>query len=269
MELELKDKVVVVTGGGTGIGHDISRLFCEAGSRVVIASRNPEHLEPAKEAFAAEGHTVDTYVLDITQPEAIQAFGDHLKTNYQRLDVLVNNAGANFICSVRKMSVNGWLSVININLNGTFFCSKILGEMMIESGNPGSIINMVATYGWTGAPGNAHSSSAKAGIIALTKSLAAEWAQFGIRVNAVAPGPIETPIAVKQLKFLAPGVLDKIKEDVPMQRLGTPEEAARAVLFLSSEKWASYITGEVMVVDGGHVLFSGIDPTSYLEKNDP
>lgn len=268
MKIGLEGKVAVVTGGGTGIGRDITRLFCEAGCTVVIASRKAKHLDTAQEALEAKGHHVETHPLDVTRPEEVEAFARHLEDKHGRLDILINNAGGNFICSVRDMSVNGWLSVIDINLNGCFYGSKILGELMIRSGKGGSICNLVATYGWNGAPGNAHSASAKAGVIALTKSLATEWAQYGIRVNAVAPGPIETPIATKQLKFAAPAVLKGLMRDIPLRRMGTTNEVARAVLFLSAPEWASYITGEVLVVDGGHVLFSGIDPSSYLEKKE-
>lgn len=268
MEIRLDGKVAVVTGGGTGIGWEITRAFLEAGCRVIIASRNPEHLEEARKEFEKMGHGLDTCACDITQPEQVQALAERIDELHGRLDILVNNAGGNFICPVRRMSVNGWRSVININLNGSFFCSKFLGELMIKHGNGGSIINLVATYGWTGAPGNAHSASSKAGVMALTKSLATEWAQFGIRVNAVSPGPIETPIAVQQLKFTAPQVMKHLKRAIPMRRMGTTDEVARSVLFLAAEDWSSYITGEILVVDGGACLFPGIDPTSYLEKKE-
>jgi NAD(P)-dependent dehydrogenase (short-subunit alcohol dehydrogenase family) len=268
MEMRLDGKVAVVTGGGTGIGFEITRAFCETGCKVIIASRDPEHLEGARKEFKGMGHDVETYVLDITRPDKVEAFAEHIDKNYDRFDLLVNNAGGNFICPVRRMSVNGWLSVININLNGSFYCSKFLGELMIKHGKGGAITNLVATYGWTGAPGNAHSASSKAGIMALTKSLATEWAQFGIRVNAVSPGPIETPIAIEHLKFTAPHVMKHLMRAIPMRRMGTTDEVARAVLFLSAPEWSSYVTGEILVVDGGACLFPGVDPTSYLEKKE-
>ena len=137
---------------------------------------------------------------------------------------------------------------------------------MIEHRRGGSIINLVATYGWTGAPGNIHSAASKAGVIAITKTLAAEWAQYNIRVNAIAPGPISTPIANKQLKFTEDSVMSNLIKDIPLKRLGLPEEIAKTAYYLASPYWSSYMTGAVIVIDGGHVLYQGIDPSVYLER---
>lgn len=266
VETSLDNKVAFITGGGTGIGKISAEMLGKNGCKVIIASRSEDHLQKTVSEFKEYGIDINYFVLNITNYQDVQNVADSISENYGRLDILVNNAGGNFSCSTRKLSVNGWNSVININLNGSFYCSKFFGEKMIEFGNGGSIINLVATYGWTGAPGNAHSSASKAGIIALTKTLASEWAQYNIRVNAIAPGPIKTPIAIKHLGFEKNDINNKLMNEIPLRRLGEPEEIAKSVLFLASNYWSSYVTGEVIVVDGGHVLYKGLDPDLYLEN---
>jgi NAD(P)-dependent dehydrogenase (short-subunit alcohol dehydrogenase family) len=172
-----------------------------------------------------------------------------------RIDILINNAAGNFICRAEDLSPNGWNAVIGIVLNGSFYCSRAVGRHMIARGGGGSIVSILATYAWTGSAGTIHSASAKAGVMAMTQTLAVEWAPHKIRVNAVAPGPIESPGAAAQL-WSTPEAVEAIKGRVPLGRWGQPEEIADAVSFLVSPH-ASYITGDVLTVDGGQWLNRG------------
>jgi enoyl-[acyl-carrier-protein] reductase (NADH) len=175
--------------------------------------------------------------------------------HFGRIDVLINNAAGNFVCRAEDLSPNGWNAVIGIVLNGSFFCSRAVGRQMIERGQGGSIVSILANYVWTGSPGTIHSAAAKAGVLSMTQTLAAEWARYGIRVNAVAPGPIESPGAAKQL-WNSEDAVRRITEMVPLKRWGQPSEVADAVAFLVSPL-ASYITGDTLTIDGGARLGRG------------
>src|SRR5205823_13288068 len=163
---------------------------------------------------------------------------------------LVNNAAGNFICRAEDLSPNAWNAVIGIVLNGTFYCSRAVGQYMIATGRGGSIVSILANYVWTGSPGTIHSAAAKAGVMSLTQTLAVEWAPHGIRVNAVAPGPIEgSPGAARQL-WSSQDAVDRITAMIPAGRWGRPSEVADAVAFLASSQ-TSFISGEILTVDGG------------------
>src|SRR6266850_2585399 len=186
--------------------------------------------------------------------------GDH-----GRIDFLVNNAAGNFIAPADQLTVNGWNSVINIVLNGTFYCTSAVGKRMIAA-KSGSILNIIANYAWTGAPGVVHSASAKAGVLAMTRTLAVEWARHKIRVNAMAPGPVDTPGASARL-FPDPAIHEGIRHTIPLRRFATLEEVANAAAYLLSD-YASYVTGEAMVIDGGQWL-SGADYWGRLREMMP
>ncbi|HET7710496.1 MAG TPA: SDR family oxidoreductase [Thermoanaerobaculia bacterium] len=244
-------KVAVVTGGGTGIGFAIATELTRLGATVVIASRKEEHLAPAVEQLRMAGKAAYR-VIDIRDAEAVEAMAAGIEEEFGKVDLLVNNAAGNFIVQADQLSVNGWNSVIGIVLNGTFYCTSAFGKRMIASKNGGAILNVIANYAWTGAPGVVHSASAKAGVLAMTRTLAVEWARHKIRVNAIAPGPVDTPGASERL-FPDPAVIEGIRRTIPLRRFATLEEVANAACYLLSD-YAAYMTGEALVIDGGQWL---------------
>ena len=251
----LKDQVAVITGGGTGIGLAIATRLGSLGARIAIASRDSGHLEDGCAALGAAGIDALAIQLDVRKPEQVDEMVERTVKHFGSLDILVNNAAGNFICRAEELSPNGWNAVIGIVLNGTFYCSRAVGRYMIARKRGGSIVSILANYVWTGSPGTIHSAAAKAGVMSMTQTLAVEWASHGIRVNAVAPGPIQSPGAAKQL-WNTPEAVERITAMVPMHRWGTPEEVADAVAFLAAPQ-SGFITGEVLTVDGGARLGSG------------
>ena len=251
----LDGKVALVTGGGTGLGLAIARALGLLGARVVIASRQTAHLEEGAATLRAGGIEVLEIQTDVRHPDQVDRMTTRAIETFGRIDILVNNAAGNFICRAEDLSPNGWNAVIGIVLNGSFYCSRAVGRHMIARGGGGSIVSILATYAWTGSAGTIHSASAKAGVMAMTQTLAVEWAPHQIRVNGVAPGPIESSGAARQL-WSSPEAVDAITGSVPLGRWGSGEEVANAVSFLVSP-YAAYITGEILTVDGGQWLNRG------------
>ncbi len=251
----LEGQTAIVTGGGTGIGLAIARTLGKQGARVVIASRNQQHLDAGTAALRESGCESLAVTVDVRRPEAVDTMVDRALDAFGRIDILVNNAAGNFICRAEDLTPNGWNAVIGIVLNGSFYCSRAVGRHMIERGGGGSIVSILANYAWTGSAGTIHSASAKAGVLSMTQTLAVEWARHRIRVNAVAPGPIESAGAARQLWSSAQAV-DRITSTVPLGHWGQADDVANAVLFLVSPH-ASYITGDVLTVDGGQSLGPG------------
>ena len=251
----LKDRVAVVTGGGTGIGLAVAKRLGALGARIVIGSRNSANLEAGSADLRHAGLDPLTVQIDVRNPEQVDELVERTVKHFGHIDILVNNAAGNFICPAEDLSVNGWNAVVGIVLNGTFYCSRAVGRQMIHQGRGGSIVSILANYVWTGSAGTVHSAAAKAGVMSLTQTLAVEWARHKIRVNAVAPGPIESPGAAKQL-WNSPEAVERIADAVPLKRWGKPEEVADSVAFLASEH-AGYITGEVLTIDGGAWLGRG------------
>lgn len=244
------DQVVVVTGGGTGLGKAIATEFGRLGAKVAIASRKPDHLEAGLSALSDIGADVMAVACDIRDADQIAKCFDEIEGQWQLPAVLVNNAAANFPVPAEDMSPNAWRTVIDITLNGTFLMSREFARRHLAVGSPGSIINVGATYAWTGGPGFAHSAAAKAGIKNMTETLAVEWGPYGIQINGLVPGlfPHEDMTA----DILSN--LDRTSEkDVcqPALRVGRVRELGWAATFLASP-FARFISGHTLVVDGAN-----------------
>jgi NAD(P)-dependent dehydrogenase (short-subunit alcohol dehydrogenase family) len=251
----LKDQVAVVTGGGTGLGLAIAARLGELGARVAIGSRNAENIVRGSAELRHAGLDPLVVQIDVRNPEQVDEMVARVVRHFGRIDILINNAAGNFICKAEELSPNGWNSVVGIVLNGSFYCSRAIGRHMIARGGGGSIVSILANYVWTGSAGTVHSAAAKAGVMSMTQTLAVEWARHNIRVNAVAPGPIDTPGAAKQL-WSSPEAVQRITDAVPLRRWGKPSDVADAVAFLVSEH-AGFITGEILTVDGGAWIGKG------------
>lgn len=252
----MKNKTVIVTGGSSGMGKYMAKKFADEGAQVVITGRTEEKLDKVKtELLESATGGILTIQMDVRKPEDVERMVKETIEEFGSIDHLVNNAAGNFICAAEELSVNGWNSVIDIVLNGTFYCSREVGKYWIDEKIKGSIVNMVATYAWNAGAGVIHSSAAKAGVLNMTRTLAVEWGRkYGIRVNAIAPGPIERTGGSEKL-FLSDETAKRTVQSVPLQRLGKPEEIAELAYFLFSDK-ASYINGEVVTMDGGQWLNS-------------
>lgn len=257
----LEGKVLLVTGGGTGLGREIARLAGMHGAKIAITSRSEEHLREGAEVIEKAGAEVFFTTCDVREPAEVKRMTGEVLERFGKIDILVNNAAGNFIYPAEKLPLKGWKAVIDIVLNGTFYCSQIIGQEMIKQGG-GQIFNILATYAWTGGPGTIHSASAKAGVLAMTRTLAVEWARYGIRVNAIAPGAFETEGARERL-WPTEEIRQRLLEDIPLRRFSTPEEVAAAVLFLLSP-YAAYINGECLTMDGGAWLGKGLGKMSEI-----
>lgn len=256
-----RGKSAFVTGGGTGLGLEISRGLASLGAHVVIASRNPEHHAPLLAEAKTKGWSVEAEVLDVRRLADVAALADKLHARLAEraedsdtpaaFDLVVNNAAGNFVCPAERLSERAWRAVLGIVLDGTFYVSQAVGREMIRAAG-GAILNVVATYAWTGMAGVVHSASAKAGVLAMTKTLAAEWARHGIRVNAIAPGPFESKGAAANL-WPDEEVRAGIERAIPLGRFATTDEVAAQCLHLLSPA-SDYVTGECLVIDGGGTL---------------
>jgi NAD(P)-dependent dehydrogenase (short-subunit alcohol dehydrogenase family) len=249
----MKDKVMIVTGGSSGMGKAMAESFARQGANVVITGRTIEKLEAAKEEMIGLEGKIIPFQMDVRVPEMSEELIRKTDEAFGHIDGLVNNAAGNFICPAEQLSVNGWNSVINIVLNGTFYCSSAAGKYWIEKQQKGAILNMVATYAWGAGAGVIHSAAAKAGVLSMTRTLAVEWGKkYGIRVNAIAPGPIERTGGADKL-WQSEEAAKRTLQSVPLGRLGTPEEIASLASFLLSDA-AGYINGECITMDGGQWL---------------
>jgi NAD(P)-dependent dehydrogenase (short-subunit alcohol dehydrogenase family) len=251
-------KAAIVTGGGSGLGRAMALELARLGAGVVVAGRRQEALDESVALIAAKGGTGHAQVTDVREPEAVDALVATAVERFGRVDVLVNNAAGNFVVRAEDLSPNGWRAVVAIVLDGTFLCSRAAGRRRIEQGDGGAILSVIASYAWTGGPGTVHSAAAKAGVQALTKTLAVEWAEHGIRANCICPGPTDTEGAGQAL-WPTGEDRARVAATVPIGRLATPEEVAVWAAALCSP-FAGYITGETLTIDGGHWL----EQESYL-----
>jgi NAD(P)-dependent dehydrogenase (short-subunit alcohol dehydrogenase family) len=245
----VEGKVTIVTGGGTGIGESIAHEFARRGAPVLIASRKVENLERVRDAIRKEGGKCEMTQCDVRDAAQCDAMVAAAVSNFGRLDVLINNHGASIASPSLSLSPNGWRAVVQINLDGTFFCSKAAARQFMAQNSPGSIINISSTAGVHGSPMMLPYGAAKAGVVNLTASHASEWGAAGIRVNCIAPGPIDTEGAAPRV-WPNPEVKQMVANSRALGRFGRVEEIAYPCIFLASDA-AGYVTGALLIIDGG------------------
>jgi len=245
----LNGRVAFVTGGGTGITGGVARALAEAGAAVALVSRKLDHLEPAAQAINEKGGKAIAVASDVRQPEEVEKAIAQTIEQLGKIDIVVNGAAGNFLCAAEELSPNGFGSVVDIDLKGTFNVCRAAFAQLKE--HRGQILNISATLHYLGTPMQLHVSAAKAGVDALTRNLAVEWGRYGIRVNAIAPGPIEDTEGMKRL--VPEPVKERLLKKIPVGRFGRIADIEKAAVFLCSDA-ASFINGVVLVVDGGHWL---------------
>lgn len=245
----LNGHVAFVTGGGTGITGGVARAFAEAGASVALVSRKMEHLVPAAQLINENGGTAIPVVADVRQPAEVESAVAKTVEQFGKIDIVVNGAAGNFLCKAEELSPNGFGTVVDIDLKGTFNVCRVAFAQLKE--HRGQILNISATLHYLGTPMQLHVSAAKAGVDALTRNLAVEWGRYGIRVNAIAPGPIEDTEGMTRL--VPEPFKEKLKKSVPLGRFGRIVDIEKAAVFICSNA-ASFINGVVLVVDGGHWL---------------
>ena len=244
------DDTVLVTGAGTGLGKAIAVEFARLGASIVVASRNPEHLAAGRRAIEALGAEVEVVECDIRDADAVAAAFDAAEERFGLPRVLVNNAAANFPSPAEDLSPNAWRTVVDITLNGTFLVSREFARRHLAAGSTASIVNVGASYAWTGGPGFAHSAAAKAGVKNMVETLAVEWGPYGIQVNGLVPGLFPHEDMTDDIR----GSLDLTHEKDPLQpamRVGERQELGWAATFLASP-YARFISGHTLVVDGAN-----------------
>ncbi|MDX1420366.1 MAG: SDR family oxidoreductase [Rubricoccaceae bacterium] len=251
----LQDHHLVVTGGGTGLGKAMAERFAALGAAVTVGGRRAEPLQETVEAIRGRGQVAGWETLNVRESDSVAAFFEAAEERNGPVTGLVNNAAANFLAASHTLSDNGFDAIVRTNLYGAFYCTRWCGERWIERETPGAVLSITTTYAETGSAFVLPSAVSKAGIVAMTKSLAVEWGTYGIRLNCLAPGPFPTKGAWERL-VPDPQIAEHMKTRVPLKRFGEPEELADVAAFLLSDL-ARYLTGVVVPLDGGEVLASG------------
>lgn len=250
-------KTIIVTGGGGGLGSVLAAELCRLGARVVVCGRTQETLDATvKEVTSELGEgRAFAVICDVRNPDSVAALFERSEQLLGSVDGLVNNASGLFPVKADELSANGFDAVIKIVLNGTWHCTSEAGRRWLAAGRRGAVVNVLTPYAWMGAPGIVHNASAKGGVLAMTRTLGAEWAARGVRVNAVAPGWM--PVGGTDVLAGDPTTRQRLIDAIPARRLLRPEETARAVAYLLSDD-ADYVVGECLTIDGGHHLSKGL-----------
>ena len=248
----LRGRTAFVTGGGTGLGLAIATAYAQLGASVMIAARNEERAQEAARALVRDGGNAAALKCDVRNPEEVKHAIDATAAQFGSLDILVNNAAGNFICPAAELSPNGWRTVIDIDLNGTFYCCQAAYPHLKASKYGGSIISIITMLGVTGWPGAVHAAAAKGGILSMSRTLAVEWGTDKIRVNTISPGPIGDTEGVRRM-YIESGRGEQEQKKTALDRFGAKSDIANAAVYLASDL-AGYVTGENLIVDGGRWL---------------
>jgi NAD(P)-dependent dehydrogenase (short-subunit alcohol dehydrogenase family) len=260
----LAGRSILVTGGGSGLGLAMAKAFASHGARVTIAGRNRERLEDASREIAEEvreGGEVDSFAADVRDPAEIERLIAHAVSRFGGIDGLVNNAAGNFLARSEELTPNGFDAIVRTVLYGSVNCTLAVGRHLLARKAPGSIVSILATYVWSGTAYALPSACAKAGVLAMTRSLAVEWGHAGIRLNAIAPGPIPTEGAFSRL-MVGPGAEDNALDRIPLGRFGRKEEIANLAIFLLSDL-CPYQTGDCVTMDGGEWIAGAGEFSDY------
>jgi NAD(P)-dependent dehydrogenase (short-subunit alcohol dehydrogenase family) len=262
----LAGKTTLITGGGTGLGRSMALRLAGLGARVAVVGRRPEPLREVADLVRAAGGRAAAMPCDVRDPDAVEAAFSRVEEELGPVNQLINNAAGNFLCASEDLSPNAFDSVVRIVLYGSVYCTLALGRRLIQRKQKGEILSIATTYAETGSAFVLPSATAKAGVLAMTRSLAVEWAVYGIRLNAVAPGPFPTEGAFSRL--MTGEMEEQARRRIPSRRFGEHEELTNLVAFLMSDA-SPYLTGDLVTIDGAEALFSGQEfaGLAHLERS--